>query len=110
MLGAKSLRQLENIARSALPEKAFEVFWRKYIYMCNDDEIISEYDRELAEQMVLRNELNGALEEGKAIGIEEKNISMVKKMLEKNYDINEISELTGLTIDKIKEIESQEQS
>lgn len=108
MLGAKSLRKLENIARSALPEKAFEVFWRKYIYMCNDDEIISEYDRELAEQMVLRNELNGALEEGKAIGIEEKNISMVKKMLEKNYDINEISELTGLTIDKIKEIESQE--
>ena len=76
--------------------------------MCNDDEIISEYDRELAEQMVLRNELNGALEEGKAIGIEENNISMVKKMLEKNYDINEISELTGLTIDKIKEIESQE--
>lgn len=100
MLGAKSLRQLENIARSALPEKAFEVFWRKYIYMCNDDEIISEYDRELAEQMVLRNEVNGALEE--------KNISMVKKMLEKDYDINEISELTGLTIDKIKEIESQE--
>ena len=33
---------------------------------------------------------------------------MVKKMLEKNYDINEISEITGLTIDKIKEIESQE--
>ena len=76
--------------------------------MCNDDEIISEYDRELAEQMVLRNEVNGALEEGKAIGIEENNISMVKKMLEKNYDINEISELTGLTIDRIKEIESQE--
>ena len=100
MLGAKNLRKLKNIARSALPEKAFEVFWRKYIYMCNDDEIISEYDRELAEQMVLRNEVNGALEE--------KNISMVKKMLEKNYDINEISELTGLTIDKIKEIESQE--
>ena len=76
--------------------------------MCNDNEIISEYDRELAEQMVLRNEVNGALEEGKAIGIEENNISMVKKMLEKNYDINEISELTGLTIDRIKEIESQE--
>ena len=108
MLGAKSLKKLENIARPALPEKAFEVFWRKYIYMCNDNEIISEYDRELAEQMVLRNEVNGALEEGKAIGIEENNISMVKKMLEKNYDINDISELTGLTIDRIKEIESPE--
>ena len=68
--------------------------------MCNDDEIISEYDRELAEQMVLRNEVNGALEE--------KNISMVKKMLEEKLPYDTISRVSGLTIDKIKEIESQE--
>ena len=50
--------------------------------------------------MVLRNEVNGALEEN--------NISMVKKMLEEKLPYDTISRVSGLTIDKIKEIESQE--
>ena len=44
------------------------------------------------------------LENGKEEGIEEGTISIAKKMLEKNMDIKDISEITGLSIEDISKL------
>ena len=43
-------------------------------------------------------------EEGIEIGKEKANLSIAKKMLEKNMSIDEISELTGLSIEEIEKL------
>jgi len=45
--------------------------------------------------------------EGIAEGIIQNTIEHVKKMLSKNYDLNEISDITGLTEEEIKEIQKE---
>ena len=45
------------------------------------------------------------LSEGKALGLSESKIEIAKNMLNKQSDINFISECTGLSIEEIKKIE-----
>ena len=45
------------------------------------------------------------LTEGKAIGLNEGKRKIAKNMLNKNMNVSIISELTGLSIEEIKEIE-----
>ena len=44
------------------------------------------------------------IKKGKLEGIRDEKYSMAKSMKTKNLDINLISEITGLTIDKIKKL------
>ena len=88
--------------------------------MCNDDELISEYDREIGNRMVLRNVIKDTLEEGRIIGVKEgksigvkegrmeNSILTVKKMLKEKLPYDTISRISGLTIDEIKKLENQE--
>ena len=45
-----------------------------------------------------------AMEKGKEEGIEEEKIEVAKKMLDKNMSIEDISDITGLSIDEIKKL------
>ena len=82
-----------------------------------NDKFIDEYDTELVNRTmmeslkdegynegVMAGRLSG-LEEGRLSGITERNTEIAKKMLEKNSDIDFISECTGLSIEEINDLE-----
>ena len=48
-----------------------------------------------------------AFEEGLKKGSQQKAIETAKKMLLKKYSVNDISELTGISEDKIQELEKE---
>lgn len=116
MYGARDLKELKRLGKIALPKNVFECFWRKYMDMCNDDELISEYDREIGNRMVLRNVIKDTLEEGRnigvkegrSIGVKENSILIVKKMLKEKLPYDTISRISGLKIEEIKKLEHQE--
>lgn len=67
-----------------------------------DEEIVAAYRNERNERWKRENIENGLREEGK----EENTISIIKSMLAKKTDYKFISEITGKTIEEIKEIEN----
>ena len=68
-------------------------------------EITTKVRKEISAQ-----EMAKGMAKGKAQGKRENNTLIIKNMLEKNYDINEIAEITGLSIENIQKIQNQEQS
>ena len=80
--------------------------------MASGDEILLEaYDKEWAlKDLGRRDGYKKGLDEGIILGIEqgiEKNkIEIVKNMLDKNLDINLITEITGLSIEEITKIKN----
>ena len=67
-----------------------------------DEEIVAAYRNERNERWKRESIENGLIEEGK----EENTISIIKSMLTKKTDYKFISEITGKTIEEIKEIEN----
>lgn len=67
-----------------------------------DEEIVAAYRNERNERWKRESIENGLREEGK----EENTISIIKSMLAKKTDYKFISEITGKTIEEIKEIEN----
>ena len=81
----------------------------KKIEECSsDEEIIGAYDAEFHRSEIERLGKMYAKEEGIKEGIKEgilkKSKEIARKMIEKNMDINTISEITGLTKEQIKEL------
>ena len=76
--------------------------------------MIGLYDAEKEDEKVRKTQLKGAknkgiekgkkegIEQGEKNGIQKRNIEITKSMLAKNYNLNDISEITGLTIEEIK--------
>ena len=59
-----------------------------------------EQEREMLENTIRYNAEQRGIQEGKM----EKQIEIVRKMLEKKIDVDEISEITGLSIEEINKI------
>ncbi len=94
-----------------------------YIFICEDKEVREKLysDSKIMEKVNAKlNELTGDFSDGlyydkeayinqvsKEVGIEEKAKEIAKKMLNKNYDYNEIFELTGLTEKEIEELKKE---
>ena len=82
--------------------------------MSNDKFILHEWEKEKWDAFEKNNELEDAkkegksigFEEGKIIGIKEKEIEIAKKMLKKKMNIKDISEITSLTIEEIEKLKS----
>ena len=64
---------------------------------------IGEYDYDLDMQVKAEE----AREEGLAEGQQQKAIEDAKNMLKKNYPTSDISEITGLTLEKVLELQKQ---
>ena len=71
-----------------------------------NEEIVGLYDAAQIEKKVLNTKIRNAKEEGIQQGLEQGKIDTAKKMLEKNMDINIISEITGLTTEEITNLNS----
>ena len=85
---------------------------RRYNNFIKDRLMMNEYDKREAylygNQIMLEEERRLGIEQGIERGIEQgekmKEISMAKNMKARNMDINLISELTGLSIEEIKNL------
>ena len=77
--------------------------------LMKDRKIIQEWmvieNNRLREEDILNTAKGEARREGWEEGIEDNKIELIKKMLIKKYSYDDISEITGKTIDEIKEIE-----
>ena len=76
----------------------------------------NEWEKDKFDELVKINELESAINEGKAIGFEDgeksgiikgtnkRNIEIAKNMLKENIDIKTISKVTGLRVEDIQNI------
>ena len=78
------------------------------IDMSKDGFMIHEWQKEKMDALVKLNEMEGAKEEGKNLGIEERTIEIAKNMLKEKIDEDVISRVTGLTIQDIQTLENTE--
>lgn len=51
--------------------------------------------------------MNLIREEGREEGKEKKKVEIINNMLKKNYSLNEISDITGCSLDEIKQIQAK---
>ena len=76
----------------------------------NNKQIIQEWmvaeNNRMREENVLRTAREDGLKEGIEQGIQEEKIQSIRKMLQRGDTYEDISEITGKTIEEIKEIES----
>ncbi|MDY3934639.1 MAG: hypothetical protein SOZ11_03795 [Bacilli bacterium] len=75
----------------------------KALKLNNNDDFV-KYLSDEDEERLLKNSF---IEQGIEQGIEQNKISTAKKMLEKNIDIDSIKEITGLSLDEIKELKKR---
>ena len=84
----------------------------KIVSLSSDPNFISELERQQIQEYARNYALEKAEErgkktginEGKQLGIDERNIEIAKKSLEQNIDINTISTITGLSIEEINKL------
>ena len=108
MLTAKTFSELYELARQVLDEDKVQRLMEAVINMSKDGFIIHEWQKEKMDALVKLNEMEGAKEEGRSLGIEERTIEIAKNMLNKKMNIKDISEITGLTIREIEKLQSTE--
>ena len=72
----------------------------------DNTKILQEWMLEENARMKHEGQMAYAREEGIERGLEEKNKEIIINMLKKGYEYNEISDITGKTIEEIKEIEN----
>ena len=116
MLSSKSFIELYNITSKIFTKEEQNRVLRSVIDMCLDDFSIHEWEKEKMDKYVELTKLSNAREEGKADGFElgkangknegirENSVRVTKSMLEKDMDINLISEITNLSVEEIIEI------
>ena len=107
---------LDNFKLTPEEEAAFEELNRQAYYeelKIEKRKMAKELRKEITTKVrkeISAQEMAKGMAKGKAQGKRENNTLIIKNMLEKNYDINEIAEITGLSIENIQKIQNQEQS
>ena len=105
MLELNNIEELEEIAKG--DEELMELSAKiQSISKTNDtlSKIYSDNEQEWFRKTEMRNVRNEGLNEGIIIGRDEGINEIAKIMLAKNYNINEISEVTGLSIKKLEKL------
>ena len=113
----KSFEDVNQKLKGLIPDKNRIEFMRRYRNMCNNEEIISQYEIEIldkeARQMMIDDALKeghdeGRLEghkEGREEGHKEGREEMIIGMVKRKIPYETISEISGLTKEQIIEIE-----
>lgn len=84
-------------------DKIMDKLKNEALKLNNNDDFV-KYLSDEDEERLLKNSF---IEQGIEQGIEQNKISTAKKMLEKNIDIDSIKEITGLSLDEIKELKKR---
>ena len=113
MIGSEDIELSRKLAKG---DEILEMILDRQIKYSQDKDMGLAYDRDKLMQEVYEYSMDEKYEEGKVEGIEEGKTegyqegieqgikSTIKNLLEKNVDINIISEATGLSIDEINEL------
>lgn len=98
MLNCTSIKKMEELAQgSKIRGKIMEKF-KKKLSAEEFAEIL--FDPEEDQEMILNSERLEGIEEGS----NQKQIEIAKKLLDKNMDIQDIADATGLPLEKVKEL------
>ena len=101
---ADSFEKLDEMLKGRVPDKNRINFIRRYKEMCGKPEIITAYEKEMGERSVINSMIENATNDGIEQGIAQ----TVKRMLKEKMPYDAISRVSGLTIEAIKKLESQE--
>ena len=82
----------------------FEEVEKRCQSFIESDPLINAYRKKEWEGYFHKAELLTEREEGKLEGIKERNYTIAKDMKSKNMDINLISEITGLSVEEIRNL------
>ena len=98
----------EDMSQLLKEDTIFEKAINKYNYFTDNEDLLNEYDRREAYLVYQHSLMRGSREEGIEEGIKKgrlaEQISMAKAMKNKNMDINLISEITGLSIEEVRNL------
>ncbi len=72
--------------------------------MSKDDFILHEWEKEKLDKMVETEKRENALNEGIEQGTKQKAIEIVKKLLERNMEVDDIIEITNLTKEEVENL------
>ncbi len=100
LLMTNKREELYNLATYLLGRESGEEFMSEVEMLCSDDEYIGLYTKLSKKEL----EYNTYIAEAKEEGINQRNIEIVKKMLEDNVDISIISKYTNLSIEEIESL------
>ena len=127
-LTSKTFTELYKLISQVLEKSVALKFMEDVVDMSKDEFILHEWEKDKFDELVKINELESAINEGKAIGFEDgkaagfedgeksgiikgtnkRNIEIAKNMLKKNMSLEDISEITGLNIENIKKLKIDE--
>ena len=127
-LTSKTFTELYKLISQVLEKSVALKFMEDVVDMSKDEFILHEWEKDKFDELVKINELESAINEGKAIGFEDgkaagfedgeksgiikgtnkRNIEIAKNMLKKNMSLEDISEITGLSIENIKKLKIDE--
>ena len=102
LLKAKSIEELETEFKE---DGNYMKAVNKIEELLMDPKFAGAYDVEDRRAFDMEDMRLTGIDEGKAIGLNEGKRKIAKNMLNKNMNVSIISELTGLSIEEIKEIE-----
>ena len=100
MLTSETFEELYELTGYIMNDKMRDKYIRKVINMSKDSFILHEWEKEKLDELVEYEKRKNALEEG----IEQNKFEVVINMLNKKFDINLISEITGLNEEEIIKI------
>ena len=106
IITSKSIKEISSVLGDDILSMEEKEKFLNTIKEVNDDErVLEDWMWEEHYRLKEIDERNTALQEGREEGIEDKTKEVIINMLKKEMDYNVISEITGKTIDEIKEIE-----
>ena len=92
-------KELKNMPKDKIVDK-----YITNVTIVNDD---SEFQKYMSEEEDKKKIQNSLLSEAKEEGISQEKVSIAKNMLNKNMSIEDISDITGLSIEEINKLPNQ---
>ena len=105
MLMAKNFTELNDILSQFLSDNLRKKIVNDVYHLSIDEFVLEDIDRETLAAIELRDSLMYSKEEGIQEGIEQNSIDVVKAMLNKKMSYDDISDISGKSIEEIKKIE-----
>ena len=106
ILIARSFSELYELAKKVLDKNKVQRLMEAVINMSKDEMILHAWEKDKWDEYIKNNELEDAKQEGKNIGIKEKEIEIAKNLLGMKMSIEDISKATGLTLKDIQKLQS----
>ena len=110
VFSSRNFKELYNTLNYVVKDSVRDKLIRDVIDMFSDGFRLCDWEKEKLVELVRQTELDYAREdaklEGRKEGIQETIINTIKSMLSKNFSFKVISEITGKSIEEIKEIQN----